>query len=191
MAIPDRLAAATYLLGGAITGGSVTVTDVIPEHLESYLQKLKEIGLVLKRDIASVTVQGVRRLKPVVVRTGMYPVLGSDYQQPLTALLTQVPGVSLVQDRVFPERFQHVNALRRMGADIQVHQGTAAIRGKSALKGSWVQCSDIRAGACLILAGCTAQGTTRITGLDHIARGHEDIVKEFKQLGADIKVCMD
>jgi UDP-N-acetylglucosamine 1-carboxyvinyltransferase len=189
--IPDRLAVGAYLLGAASTGGKVTVTDLIPEHLEAYLQKLTEIGVIVERDSNSITVQGTPHLRPVVVRTGMYPVLGSDYQQPLTALLLQAEGLSIIQEKVFPQRFNHCSQLCRMGADITVKDGTATIKGKAHLKGTWVNASDIRAGTCLILAGLTAEGTTRITGVEHIERGHEDIVREFGSLGADIMLCHD
>jgi UDP-N-acetylglucosamine 1-carboxyvinyltransferase len=186
--IPDRLTAGTFLLAGAVTGGSVTVTDVIPEHMEAFLQKLRETGLRVERSISSIRVSCTSSLNSTVVRTGMYPILGSDYQQPLTPLLLRAEGTSIIQDRVFPERFQHAYQLNRMGARIAVNNGTAAIEGKARLMGTWVKASDIRAGSCLILAGLMAEGATRITGVEHIERGYENIVRDFRQLGADISL---
>jgi UDP-N-acetylglucosamine enolpyruvyl transferase len=141
-----------------------------------------------ERSISSIRVSCTSSLNSTVVRTGMYPILGSDYQQPLTPLLLRAEGTSIIQDRVFPERFQHAYQLNRMGARIAVNNGTAAIEGKARLMGTWVKASDIRAGSCLILAGLMAEGATRITGVEHIERGYENIVRDFRQLGADISL---
>jgi len=189
--IPDRLIAGAYLIGAGVCGGEITVNDVIPEHLESCIEKLTEIGVAIEKSDNSITAYGTEDLKPTRVRAGMYPVFGSDLQQPLTTLLLKANGRSHIIDSVFPERFHHCVQLRRMGADIQIQKGGAYINGVSPLTGAWVHASDIRAGTCLILAGLIAEKTTFITGVEHIERGYEDIVKDFRSLGADIRLSSD
>ncbi len=189
--IPDRLIAGAYLIGAGVTGGQITVTDVIPEHLESCIEKLTEIGVTVDKSDNSLTAYANGDLRPTKVRAGMYPVFGSDLQQPFTTLLLNVKGKSQIVDSVFPERFHHCVQLRRMGADINIQKGSAYINGISSLTGAWVHASDIRAGTCLILAGLIAEKTTFITGVDYIERGYEDIVNDFSSLGADIRLSSD
>ncbi len=185
-AIPDRLIAGAFLIGAAATGGSVTVEDIIPEHLGSCLAKLKEMGVQIDSTANSVTASSTGRLKAIRVRTGMYPGFATDLQQPMTALLMQAPGRSLVTDKIYPHRFSHVPQLRRMGAQIDVRSGTAFIQGAQPLRGNLVHASDVRAGICLVLAGLSAEGATRITGVQHIERGYENVVAAFRSLGANI-----
>ncbi|MFC3771972.1 UDP-N-acetylglucosamine 1-carboxyvinyltransferase [Paenibacillus sp. GCM10012303] len=182
--IPDRLIAGAFLMSAGVAGGSVTVTDVIPDHLGSCLAKLTEIGMEIDYRDQSITVSSAGRLKAVRVRTAMYPGFATDLQQPLTALLTQASGRSIIAEKIYPKRFQHVAQLRRMGADIDVRGSTAYIRGGAPLSGSWVHATDIRAGTCLLLAGMAAEGTTFLTGVDHIERGYEDALTAFRSLGA-------
>ncbi|MEF3301857.1 UDP-N-acetylglucosamine 1-carboxyvinyltransferase [Paenibacillus sp. GYB003] len=182
--IPDRLIAGAFLMSAGIAGGSVTVTDVIPDHLGSCIAKLSEIGLHIECGDQSITASSAGKLKATRVRTAMYPGFATDLQQPLTALLTQARGRSIVSEKIYPQRFQHVAQLRRMGADIELRGSTAFIRGGAPLKGSWVHASDIRAGTCLMLAGMAAEGTTFITGIEHIERGYEDAIAAFRSIGA-------
>lgn len=184
--IPDRLIAGAFLMSAGITGGSVTVTDVIPDHLGSCIAKLTEIGVHVELGEQGITAHGSGKLKATRVRTAMYPGFATDLQQPLTALLTQAQGRSIVSEKIYPQRFQHVAQLRRMGADIELRGSTAFIRGGSPLKGSWVHASDIRAGTCLMLAGLAAEGTTFITGIEHIERGYEDAIRAFRSIGAKL-----
>ena len=186
--IPDRLIAGAFLVAGGIAGGEITIQDVIPEHLESCMKKLAEIGLFFETTDNTITVYGSEHLRATRVRTGMYPAFSTDLQQPLTALLLKAHGRSLVADKVFPRRFNHCEQLKRMGADIVLRSGVAVINGNRPLTGAWVHASDIRAGTCLILAGLNASGTTYITGVEHIERGYEDIIRDFKNLGADIRL---
>jgi UDP-N-acetylglucosamine 1-carboxyvinyltransferase len=186
--IPDRLIAGAFLIGAGATGGKVTVNDITPEHLEACLVKLAEIGVFIKRSDSSITACGGESIKATRIRTGMYPEFVSDLQQPLTSLLLKAGGRSLIADRVFPQRFNHCEQLKRMGADISVRSGVARINGGKPLKGAWVHASDIRAGTSLILAGLIAEGVTYITGVEHMDRGYHDIAGAFQALGADIRL---
>lgn len=184
--IPDRLIAGAFLMAAGITKGTITVEDIIPEHLESCLAKLREIGLQLEVKDQSITAYGGERLRAVRVRTGMYPAFATDLQQPVTALLLQASGRSIVTDKVYPERFNHVPQLKRMGALIDVRGGSAFIQGGAPLRGGFVHASDVRAGTSLLLAGLAAEGRTVITGIEHIERGYEDAIRLFRQLGAPV-----
>ncbi|WP_168123806.1 UDP-N-acetylglucosamine 1-carboxyvinyltransferase [Paenibacillus sp. HB172176] len=186
--IPDRLIAGAFLMAAGISGGSVTVQDMIPEHITSCTAKLREIGMEIEEDDYSVTAHSNGILKATRIRTGMYPRFATDLQQPLTALLTQANGRSIVSERIYPNRFNHIPQLVRMGADIRVRSGVAYIKGKSPLKSSTVHASDIRAGICLILAALAAEGRTTITGVQHIERGYEDVAEAFQAIGANIEL---
>ncbi len=191
-AAPDRLIAGAYLIAAGITEGTLTVEDVIPEHLEPCMVKLSEIGLSFEQTDSSVTVHGEGRKRATRIRTGKYPMFESDFQQPVTVLLLKAAGRSIISDRIYPKRFNHCEQLNRMGADITVRNGVARINSHRALKGAWVHAGDIRAGTALVLAGLMADGVTRITGVEHIERGYEDIVRDIRLLGADISlVCAD
>ncbi|REK77450.1 UDP-N-acetylglucosamine 1-carboxyvinyltransferase [Paenibacillus paeoniae] len=187
-AVPDRLIAGSFLIAAGVTGGTITVEDVIPEHLGSTLAKLREIGLQIETNSDSITAYGEGPLRATRVRTGMYPGFPTDLQQPLTALMAQVSGKSIVTDKIYPKRFAHVQQLKRMGADIELRAGSAFIKGGLPLRGNLVHASDIRAGICLLLAGLAAEGTTRITGVYHFERGYENIVDSFRSLGAKLEV---
>lgn len=189
--IPDRLIAGAFLMAAGITGGTVTVQDVIPEHLHSCLAKLKEIGLALEVGDSSITAFGGEPLHATRVRTGMYPLFATDLQQPITALLLHAQGRSIITDKVYPERYNHVPQLRRMGASISVRGGSAFIQGGVPLKGSHVHASDVRAGTCLMLAGLRAEGSTSIFGIEHIERGYEDVIGQFCSLGARMSLRED
>ncbi|GAB2724003.1 UDP-N-acetylglucosamine 1-carboxyvinyltransferase [Paenibacillus thermoaerophilus] len=185
--IPDRLIAGAFLAAAAATGGSVTVEDVIPEHLGSCLAKLTEIGVEIESGDTYVRASYAGKLRAARIRTGMYPLFATDLQQPFTALLLQAPGRSIVNDRVYPNRFSHVPQLRRMGASIEIKGSAAIIDGARPLRGDWVHATDVRAGTCLVMAGLCAEGVTRITGVEHIERGYEDAVGLFRSLGANIR----
>ncbi|MBC8080040.1 MAG: UDP-N-acetylglucosamine 1-carboxyvinyltransferase [Gorillibacterium sp.] len=185
-AIPDRLIAGAFLMSAGVTKGVVTVEDVIPEHLGSAISKLREIGLYIEVKDNSITAYGDVKLHASRVRTGMYPAFATDLQQPITSLLLMAQGCSIVTEKVYPERFNHIPQLKRMGAHIDVRRGTAFIQGGTPLTGSYVHASDVRAGTCLIMAGLVAEGTTRITGIEHIERGYENVIGLFRELGASL-----
>lgn len=188
-AAPDRLIAGAYFMAAGVTGGEITVDDVIPEHLNACMDKLTELGMAFDVYDNSIRVYPPKRIKASRIRTGKYPMFESDYQQPVTALLLKARGRSVISDRIYPKRFNHCEQLNRMGADISVGNGVARINSYRTLTGTWVHAGDIRAGTSLVLAGLMAEGTTRITGVEHIERGYEDIVRDFNKLGAGLKLC--
>lgn len=187
-AAPDRLIAGSYLIAGGLTGGTLTIEDAIPEHLSACIAKLSEVGLQFETMESSITVHGDSRIRATRIRTGKFPMFESDFQQPITVLLLKAAGRSVISDKIFPHRFNHCDQLNRMGADITVKNGIARINSHRKLTGTWVHAGDIRAGTALVLAGLIAEGTTKITGIEHIERGYEDIVRDFRQLGADISL---
>lgn len=185
--IPDRLIAGSFLIAAGVVGGSVTVNNVIPEHLGSCISKLREVGLDIEINEDQITAHSTGKLKATRIRTAMYPGFATDIQQPMTTLLTQASGKSFIAEKIYPSRFNHVSELRKMGADIKIRSGVAYVKGKTPLVGAVVSTSDIRAGISLILAGMVAEGTTFITGVEHIERGYEDVVSAFQSLGVKIK----
>ena len=187
--VPDRIAACTYLLAGAITNGEVTVTDVMPQHFDSLLAKLEEAEVGYLRQEDRVTVYPSRgRMKSLSVKTMPYPGFPTDVQPQLMAALCLAHGTSVVKESIFESRFQHVPELRKMGAEIDIQGNTAVIRGVEALIGSDVQATALRAGAALALAGLAAEGETRVHGLKHILRGYEDFDKALTSLGAHVSI---
>ncbi|MBB6730412.1 UDP-N-acetylglucosamine 1-carboxyvinyltransferase [Cohnella zeiphila] len=184
--IPDRLIAGAFLMAPGLTGGSVTVENVIPDHMRACISKLSEMGLDVEIGDQRVTSRSDGAIKATRVRTAMYPGFPTDLQQPLTALLTQARGRSIVSEKIYPNRFGHVPQLLRMGADIKVRSGVAVVKGKAALQGAHVRASDIRAGISLLLAGLAAEGSTTISGVHHLERGYENVVESFRSLGANV-----
>ncbi|BFT72752.1 UDP-N-acetylglucosamine 1-carboxyvinyltransferase [Paenibacillus sp. P36] len=186
--IPDRLIAGAFLMAAGLQGGQVTVMDVIPEHLGSCLAKLQEIGIHVECGDNHITAYGTNSLKATRIRTGMYPSFATDLQQPMTALLLQAKGKSIVTDRIYPKRLAHVAQLRRLGAEIELRQESAFITGGRPLQGGWVHATDVRAGTCLLMAGLAAEGYTYITGVEHIERGYEDVIGSFRSIGAKLSM---
>lgn len=186
--IPDRIEAATYLVLAATAGHDIMVENIIPQHLEGLLAKLEEIGIDLKVDVDRVMVYGRKEhLKPVDVKTGPYPGFATDMQQPLTALLTQCEGQSVVSETIYTERFKHCYELNKMGADIDIRIPSSFVNGPTKLMGTNVEATDLRCGAALIIAGLIATGTTEIHEIYHIERGYENIVGKLQDLGASIE----
>ena len=182
--IPDRIEAGTFLMAAAATQGGVTVERCEPAHLESVLDKLKECGAGLQVDGDSITVAADGPLRAVNVTTRPYPDFPTDLQAQFMVLMTRAEGVSIVTETVFENRFMHVGELRRMGARIVVDGQTAIVAGPSPLSGAPVMASDLRASACLLLAGLAAEGETVIHRAYHIDRGYEKVEKKFQALGA-------
>jgi UDP-N-acetylglucosamine 1-carboxyvinyltransferase len=187
-AIPDRLMAATFLMAAGITGGDITAEGIIPEHLASCTAKLEEVGVCIEKGSNFIRAYTEERFQGVNVKAAMYPGFATDLQQPLTSMLVGASSHSVIIDTVYPGRFNHCHELNLMGADIIIKEGSAIIPGNRSLKGALVNASDVRAGISLILAGLIAEGTTYITGVEHIERGYADIVKNFVSLGANIKL---
>lgn len=184
--IPDRIEAGTYIILGAAMGEEVVIDNVIPLHLESLIAKLREMGVSIETRDDQVLVRGTNNLKPVDIKTLVYPGFPTDLQQPLTSFLTKANGSSIVTDTIYGARFKHIDELRRMSATIKVEGRSAIINGPAKLQGAKVRASDLRAGAALVVAGLMAEGITEVTGLEHIDRGYENLVEKLNGLGAVI-----
>jgi len=188
MVIPDRIESGTYLVAAAMTGGSVRLRQARPHLLEAVLDKLREAGAVIETgdDWIRLDMQG-RKPKAVSVRTAPYPAFPTDMQAQFIAMNTVSEGVANVTETIFESRFQHVQELVRLGADIDVRGNTAMTRGVSRLRGAPVMATDLRASASLVLAGLVAEGETFIDRIYHIDRGYECIEEKLQQLGARIR----
>lgn len=185
--IPDRIEAGTYMIAAAMTGGDVIIENVLPEHQKPLTAKLREAGAVVEEDVDRIHVIGSKKLKAVDIKTLPYPGFPTDMQAQMMAMLVVAEGHSRVMESVFENRFMHVNELIRMGAKITTEGRSANIDGPARLTGCFVRCTDLRAGAAMILAGLVAEGQTEIGDLYHIDRGYENIVEKFKGLGANIE----
>jgi UDP-N-acetylglucosamine 1-carboxyvinyltransferase len=184
--IADRIEAATLAIAAAITGGSILIENAPTEHMQSVLDILREIGVLLKQSSDGLHVSAAGQLAPVVADINPYPGFPTDVQAQLMALLTLVPGESRVTDNVFPERFMHAAELIRMGADIDVRGKSAVIRGVPSLSAAPVMASDLRASAALVLAGIAAKGVTEIRRVYHLYRGYQQFDSKLNSLGARI-----
>lgn len=185
--IPDEIEAATYLIAAAGTGGDVTVTGVIPRHLEPVSAKLREAGAEVREYGAAVRVRGPGRPTAVHVKTLPYPGFPTDAQQPMTALLARAVGTSTVTENIWEGRFRYVDELGRMGARIRVEGRTAVIEGVPRLTGATVEAHDLRGAAALALAGLFAEGETRLHRAEHLDRGYEDLAGKLASLGAEVE----
>lgn len=184
--IPDRIEAGTYMILGAAAGEGVIIDNVIPQHLESLIAKLREMGVQIESGDDQVFVKGTPNLKAVDIKTLVYPGFPTDLQQPFTSLLTKATGSSVVTDTIYGARFKHIDELRRMNANIKVEGRSAIINGPIQLQGAKVKASDLRAGAALVIAGLLAEGITEVTGLEHIDRGYSNLVEKLNGLGATV-----
>ncbi len=187
--VPDRIEAGTILLCGAITKGEVTVKGVVPEHLGAFLDKLGEAGIpveILGNDKIRVSGNKIKKLRPVDIVTLPHPGFPTDLQAQFSALLATTPGISIVTERIYPNRFMHVPELQRMGAEIAIEGPSAIIKGVPALSGAPVMASDLRASAALVLAALTAKGETWVQRIYHLDRGYEKFEEKLAALGADI-----
>ncbi len=182
--IPDRIEAGTFLMAGALMG-KITLTDVKPDHLDSVLLKLREVGSIIETTSNSITIEP-GQLKAVDMTTAVYPGFATDLQAQWVALMSLAKGSSFVTDTVYHDRFSHVPELNRLGANIKVDNNTAFIRGVDDLVGAPVMSTDIRASASLIIAGLVARGETTVSRVYHIDRGYERIEEKFDALGAKI-----
>lgn len=185
--LPDRIEAATYMIAAAITGGDVEVLNCNPSHLEAISLKLREAGVGLEERDNSLRVQGNGELLPVHIRTHPYPGFATDVQAQFMTLMTLAKGRSLITETVFENRFMHVAELKRMGADIVIEGHTAMVTGVEQLSGAPVMATDLRASACLVLAGLVADRDTVVSRVYHIDRGYQDMDKKLSQLGAAIR----
>jgi UDP-N-acetylglucosamine 1-carboxyvinyltransferase len=185
--IPDRIEAATYMIAGVITRGNLLIKNCIVEHLESVIQKLQEIGVDISYKDKCIRVTANDPLKPADVRTAPYPGFPTDVQPPIISLLSTVPGISVITEGIYPDRFIHVSELNRMGADIKIEGASAVVKGVERLSGAPVMASELRGGAGLVLAGLSANNQTVVSRVYHIDRGYESMEKKLASVGADIK----
>jgi UDP-N-acetylglucosamine 1-carboxyvinyltransferase len=185
--IPDRVEAGTFIILAAATANEITIENIIPQHLESLLSKLQEMGVNMTVNVDNVVIRHHEgKLVGTDIQTLPYPGFATDLQQPLTPLLTQAVGESVVKETIYIERFKHCVELQRMGADIQMIPASAIINGPTQLFGDRVTATDLRCGASLVIAGLIADGITEIHNVHHIDRGYENLDGKLKALGADI-----
>ena len=187
--IPDRIEAGTYLIIGALCGKNFKVDNMIPEHIDSLISKLEEMGVNLEIGSDYVTIKDENKnLKATNIKTAVYPGFPTDLQQPFTILLTQANGKSKINETIWENRFMHIPYLNNLGADIVVKNQTATIIGPTPLKATTVVATDLRAGAALVAAALIATGKTTITNVEHILRGYEQIIEKLTSVGAKITI---
>ena len=184
--IPDRIEAGTYVIAGALVGDNLRIENIIPEHIESLTLKLKEMKVPVEIHDDYLIVSSNPLMHSVKIKTLGYPGFPTDLQQPLTPLLTQAQGLSTLEETIYENRFQNVPYLVQMGADIAIDNRKIHIKGATKLKGCEVEATDLRAGACLVLAGLKAEGITKIKNISHILRGYDNIIEKLSKVGADI-----
>ena len=184
--IPDRIEAGTYVIIGTLLGKNLKIDNVIPQHIESLLDKLKEANANIEIFDNYVITNKSNNLKAIDVITKGYPGFATDLQQPLTALLTQCKGISHLTETIYENRFNNVEYLNKMGSNIEINNRTINIKGKTKLCGEIVKATDLRAGACMVIAGLIAEGRTTIEDIDHVLRGYENIIEKLSNVGAKI-----
>ena len=185
--IPDQIEAGTFMIAAAATGGDVYIRNVIPKHLESISAKLIEMGVTVEENDDSIRVTVDKPLKGVNIKTTPYPGFPTDIQQPMSTLLSIVPGRSLITESIWENRHKHIDELKKMGANIKVEGRVAIIDGVNRLTGAIVKATDLRAGAAMVIAGLVAEGETEITSIEHIDRGYPHIEDKFRALGPNIR----
>ncbi len=186
--IADRIEAGTYIMMGALAGKDLTIENIIPKHLEALLSKLDAMRVNYELSKDKITINKSEKLVPVNVITSVYPGFPTDLAQPMTVLMTQAGGNSKFKETIYENRMGQIPELIKMGAKVEYTNTTAKFKAPNKLKGKEVTASDLRAGAALIIAGLIASGTTKISNIDHILRGYEDIAEKLTKVGADIKI---
>jgi UDP-N-acetylglucosamine 1-carboxyvinyltransferase len=185
--IPDRIEAGTLLVAGAITGGNVLVRDCLPEHLDAVIAKLRAAGAEVAADGDGLRVRGKSEFRPADISTQPFPGFPTDMQAQFMVLMTRAQGQSVLSETIFENRYMHVPELARMGADIVVEGRTAIVRGPTKLTGATVMATDLRASACLVLAGLIASGRTEVLRIYHLDRGYDRLDRKLRALGADVR----
>ncbi len=185
--IPDQIETGTLMIAAAATGGDIIIQDAIPYHMEALSAKLLEMGVFVDDEDDRIHVRYEGVLRPINVKTQVYPGFPTDLQQPMTAMLTIAGGTSVVTENIFENRFRFVDELRRMGANVRVVDRVAIVDGVKQLVGCPITTTDLRAGAAMIVAGLIAEGTTTIGATHFIKRGYENIDVKLRQLGAKVE----
>ncbi|MCR2104776.1 UDP-N-acetylglucosamine 1-carboxyvinyltransferase [Campylobacter upsaliensis] len=184
--IPDRIEAGTYLCAGAIVNSKISVCKVNPNHLSAVLAKLKQMGFEIIVENDTITLLPAKEIKPVEILTSEYPGFPTDMQAQFMALALRANGTSIIDERLFENRFMHVSELLRMGADIKLNGHIASINGGKELNAADVMATDLRASSALILAALAAKGVSHVHRIYHLDRGYENLEEKFKALGANI-----
>jgi UDP-N-acetylglucosamine 1-carboxyvinyltransferase len=186
--IPDRIEAGTFMLAAAITGGDVTIANMLPDHVKPIAAKLRECGCIVENTLEGTRVrQGGSAPVATDIKTMPYPGFPTDIQPQFMTFLATVRGESMILETVFENRFMHIDELNKMGANIREDGRRAFIPGGAMLKGAEVTATDLRAGAALVLAGMAAEGETIVSDVYHIDRGYDNIIAKFKSIGGDIE----
>jgi UDP-N-acetylglucosamine 1-carboxyvinyltransferase len=184
--IPDRIEAGTLMAAAAITGGDLTIENVVPDHVKPVCAKLKEAGVEISEELTSIRVVSNGQLKAVDIKTHPHPGFPTDMQAQISSVMSTAKGTSMIIETIFENRFMHIGELKRMGARVKIEGRSAVIEGIDKLTGAEVKATDLRAGASLILAGLAAEGSTIISNVEHIDRGYEEIDRRLNNIGADI-----
>ena len=185
--IPDRIEAGTLMVAAAVTRGNLLVRDCMPEHLDAVIGKLRAAGAEVTFEEGGVRVVGRSEFKPTDIATRPHPGFPTDMQAQFMVLMSLARGQSVLSENIFENRFMHVPELMRMGADIVIDGHIAVVRGPVRLKGAKVMATDLRASACLVLAGLVAEGTTEVLRVYHLDRGYDHLERKLRKLGADIR----
>jgi UDP-N-acetylglucosamine 1-carboxyvinyltransferase len=185
--IPDRIEAGTLLVAAAVTRGDVLVRDCLPEHLDAIVAKLRAAGAEVTAEGDGIRVRGKSEFKPADISTQPFPGFPTDMQAQFMVLMTRARGQSVLAETIFENRYMHVPELQRMGADIVVDGRTAVVRGPTKLTGATVMATDLRASACLVVAGLVAEGKTEVLRIYHLDRGYDRLDKKLRALGADVR----
>jgi len=189
--LPDRIEAGTFIAAGAVCGGDLTVDPVRPDHLGAVLETLKQIGVDLHVGANSVRVRGKRRYGAADLTTLPYPGFPTDLQAQIMTVLTLSDGISVIQEKIYPDRFMHVAELCRLGANIRKEGSSAIVLGVAGLHGAQVMASDLRASAALLVAGLAAEGATEIRRVYHIDRGYDRVEERLNAVGARVERVVD
>ncbi|MCD6259217.1 MAG: UDP-N-acetylglucosamine 1-carboxyvinyltransferase [Helicobacteraceae bacterium] len=185
--IPDRIEAGTYLCAAAITRSVITLEKVKASHLGAVISKLEEMGSKFDITEDTITIHPSKKIKAIKITTQEYPAFPTDMQAQFLALATQAEGTSIIEERLFENRFMHVSELQRMGASISLNGNIATVNGKTELSGTDVMATDLRASSALVLAALVAEGTTNIHRIYHLDRGYDSLEKKLQNVGAKIK----
>jgi UDP-N-acetylglucosamine 1-carboxyvinyltransferase len=185
--IADRIEAGTLMVAAAVTRGNVLIKDCLPEHLDAVIAKLRAAGVEINVEPGGVRVRGRADVLPTDIATRPYPGFPTDMQAQFMVLMSLAKGQSVLSENIFENRYMHVPELCRMGADIQIEGRTAIVRGPAKLKGAKVMATDLRASACLVLAGLVAEGSTEVLRVYHLDRGYERLERKLRGLGANMR----
>lgn len=186
--IPDRIEAGTYIIAGALKGDNLKISNIIPLHVESLIYKLHEMNIPLEVHEDHLIISENKNMKATSIKVQVFPGFPTDLQQPMTTLLALANGTSFVEETIYENRFQNVQYLNEMGSSIKINNRIIEIKGVDKLVGKEVYATDLRAGACLVLAGLVAEGTTKINSIEHVLRGYENIIEKLTNVGAKIKM---